>query len=204
MMSDPLEQSAALSEEAESLQIGERLSRFRKSKGLTLAQLSDMTSISEATLSRAENGISPLNANNLYILARVLDVDVVAFFRPDAVSISKGMRSVTRRGQGEKESTARYDLELLGAELSAKKMVPSLNRVTAASLEEAGGLSAHEGEEFLYVVSGQVVIHTEFYTPTLLDQGDSMYFDGNMAHAYVSSGGEPAEILVVTAMDSRR
>ena len=112
------------------------------------------------------------------------------------------MRSVTRRGAGEKESTARYDLELLCSELSSKKMVPSLNRVTATSLDDVDGLRAHEGEEFLYVLSGQVVIHTEFYTPTLLEEGDSMYFDSNMAHAYVSSGDEPAEIIVVAAVET--
>ena len=201
-MPKSMEYSIDISEEAKSLRIGERLSQFRKEKGLTLAQLSTSASISEATLSRAENGLSPLNAHNLYILARVLEVDVVSFFRTDSVSISKGMRSVTRRGAGDKESTARYDLELLCAELSAKKMVPSLNRVTATSLEDVDGLRTHEGEEFLYVLSGQVVIHTEFYTPTLLEEGDSMYFDSNMAHAYVSSGDEPAEILVVAAVET--
>ena len=190
---------AKLVEEARGLRIGEQLARFRRSKGLTLARLSGMTSISEATLSRAENGLSPLNAHNLYILAKVLDVDIVGFFRPDAKEFSKGKRTVTRCGEGEKESTDRYDLELLCAELAAKVMVPSRNRVAAQSLREAGGLRAHEGEEFLYVLSGQIEVHTELYAPTRLLPGDSMYFDSNMAHAYISVGTEPAEILVVVA-----
>ncbi len=198
-MPGPSDRSAELVEEARDLRIGERLARFRRAKGLTLARLSAMTSISEATLSRAENGLSPLNAHNLYILAKVLDVDIVGFFRPDAKEFSKGKRTVTRCGEGEKESTDRYDLELLCAELAAKVMVPSRNRVTAPSLEEAGGLRAHEGEEFLYVLSGQVEVHTELYAPTRLSPGDSMYFDSNMAHAYVAVGAEPAEILVVVA-----
>ena len=157
-MPKSMEYSIDISEEAKSLRIGEQLSQFRKEKGLTLAQLSTSASISEATLSRAENGLSPLNAHNLYILARVLEVDVVSFFRTDSVSISKGMRSVTRRGAGDKESTARYDLELLCAELSAKKMVPSLNRVTATSLGDVDGLRAHEGEEFLCSLSIDEVV----------------------------------------------
>ena len=193
------DRSAALVEEARGLRIGERLAQFRRAKGLTLARLSAMTSISEATLSRAENGLSPLNAHNLYILARVLEVDVVSFFRADARDFARGKRTVTRSGEGEKESTRRYDLELLCAELAAKVMVPSRNRVSARSLEEAGGLRAHEGEEFLYVLSGEVEVHTDLYAPTRLARGDSMYFDSNMAHAYVAAGSEPAEILVVVA-----
>ena len=196
---DRVDRSAELVEEVRGLRIGERLAQFRRSKGLTLARLSAMTSISEATLSRAENGISPLNAHNLYILARVLDVDLVSFFRADATEFARGKRTVTRRGKGEKEATRRYDLELLCAELAAKIMVPSRNRVAAQSLEEAGGLRAHEGEEFLYVLVGEVEVHTELYAPTRLSQGDSMYFDSNMAHAYVAAGDGPAEILVVVA-----
>ena len=202
-MPDTGDRSAELVEEARELRIGERLAQFRRAKGLTLARLSAMTSISEATLSRAENGITPLNAHNLYILARVLDVDLVSFFRADAREFARGKRTVTRRGEGERESTRRYDLELLCAELAAKVMVPSLNRVTARSLRDAGGLRAHEGEEFLYVLAGEVEVHTELYAPTRLSQGDSMYFDSNMAHAYVATGGRPAEILVVVAAAGR-
>lgn len=68
-MPEPSGRSAELVEEARGLRIGERLAHFRKAKSLTLARLSAMTSISEATLSRAENGLSPLNAHSLYILA---------------------------------------------------------------------------------------------------------------------------------------
>ena len=192
---------ADLAGEAKGLRIGERLSQIRKAKGVTLARLSEMTAISEATLSRAENGISPLNAHNLYILARVLDVDVVSFFRSDAEIFARGKRAITKAGAGERGSTQRYDLELLCAELSAKRMVPSRNRITARSLEEAGGLRAHEGEEFLYVLSGEVAIYTDLYAPAIMETGDSMYFDGNTAHAYVATGAAPAEILVVTTVD---
>lgn len=200
-MVDALEQPVDLAEEARDLRIGERVARFRKAKGLTLAELSELAAISEATLSRAENGISPLNAHNLYILAKVLGVDVVSFFRSDTETFAKGKRAITKRGQGEREATQRYDLELLCAELTAKRMIPSLNRVAVRSLEDAGGLRAHEGEEFVFVLSGEVTIHTDIYAPATLVAGDSMYFDSMTAHAYVATGDGAAEILVVTAVD---
>ena len=200
-MAETMEPTADLAEEARGLRIGERLSRFRKAKGLTLAELAERAAISEATLSRAENGITPLNAHNLYILAKVLGVDVVSFFRSDTEAFAKGKRAITKRGRGEREATRRYDLELLCAELTAKRMIPSLNRIAVRSLEDAGGLRAHEGEEFVFVLSGEVTIHTDIYAPAMLEAGDSMYFDSMTAHAYVAAGDGPAEILVVTAVD---
>ena len=182
---------------ADELRIGERLAELRKAQDLTLAALAKSTSISEATLSRVENGRATLNAHNLYILARVLNTDVTAFFRSDTVSFSKGVRSLTRAGEGDHRATERYDYEILCADLAHKRMTPSRNRVTVRSLEEAGGLRTHEGEEFIHVLSGKVVIHSEFYSPALLEEGDSLYFDGNMGHAYVAADRQGAEILVV-------
>ena len=182
---------------ADELRIGERLAELRKAQGLTLAALAKSTSISEATLSRAENGRATLNAHNLYILARVLNTDVTAFFRSDTMAFSKGVRSLTRAGEGDHRATERYNYEILCADLAHKHMTPSRNRVTVRSLDEAGGLRTHEGEEFIHVLSGKVVIHSEFYAPALLEQGDSLYFDGNMGHAYVAADRLGAEILVV-------
>jgi transcriptional regulator with XRE-family HTH domain len=180
------------------LKIGERLLELRKSRGLTLAGLSKLTGISEATLSRAENDMASPNAHNLYILAKALDVDVTTFFRNDSVSFGSGLRSITRRDAGDKHSTGRYDLELLGADLAHKGMVPSKNSIVATTLEEAGGLRGHEGEEFVYVLKGSFFLHSEQYVPTLLETGDSMYFDSNMPHAYVAADDRGAEILSVT------
>jgi transcriptional regulator with XRE-family HTH domain len=187
---------------SDQLKIGDRLLELRKSRGLTLASLSKLTGISEATLSRAENDMASPNAHNLYILAKALDVDVTTFFRNDSVSFGSGLRSITRRDEGDKHSTGRYDLELLGADLAHKGMVPSKNHIFATTLEEAGGLRGHEGEEFVYVLKGSFFLHSEQYVPTLLETGDSMYFDSNMPHAYVAADDNGAEILSLTRIAS--
>jgi len=195
--------TAAKTNNKDQLQIGERLLSLRKSRGLTLANLSKLTGISEATLSRAENGIASPNAHNLYILAKALDADITTFFRTEQKSFGAGLRSITRRGAGENFSTDRYDFELLCADLAYKNMVPSKNHVTATTLEEAGGLSAHEGEEFVYVLKGALYLHSEQYVPTLLDAGDSIYFDGNMPHAYVAADNSGVDILSLTMVAPR-
>ena len=181
--------------------IGARLSALRHERGMTLAALARLSGISEATLSRVENGAVTMNAHNLYVLAKVLEVDITTFFRSVTAPMRSGLRSITRAGDGERGESARYAFELLCADVSAKRMVPSINTVAVTSLAQAGGLQSHEGEEFVYVLEGAVAIHTDAYRPERLDAGDSMYFDSNMPHAYVAASPAPARILVVTAID---
>lgn len=177
--------------------LGSRIMGLRKTAGLTLMQLAGQCELSEATLSRIENGRSQVSAHNLFVLAQVLGVDIADFFRTDAAPLMKGMRSITRKGEGARHSLARYVSEVLNADLSRKDMHPAVNHIHAKTLDEVGGYSSHDGEEFLYVLSGSVALHSELYTPTVLNAGDCMYFDGSMLHAYLNAGDEVATILVV-------
>ena len=69
-------------------------------------------------------------------------------------------------------------------------------RILTKSLEEFGERVRHAGEEFIYVLTGRVEVHTEFYEPAILAPGECIYFDSNMAHAYVvASGCDEATVL---------
>ena len=74
-------------------------------------------------------------------------------------------------------------------------MDPTFVRVTARSIDEFPDLIRHPGEELVYVISGVVELHAEFYAPIRLEAGDSVYYDASMGHAYVSVGEEDATIL---------
>lgn len=184
------------------LHIGAKLKTFRRAKALSLSDLSKRTNISEATLSRVENEQTPVSAHNLYILSQVLGVDITAFMGESANPIRNGVRSISRKSDQSPVETARYLTDVLCTDLANKKMHPAVNIVEKRSVAEVGGLASHPGEEFLYVLSGELVLHTDFYAPLLLEEGDSIYFDGTMAHAYICGGNEPARILVVNTVDS--
>lgn len=180
--------------------VGARIAALRKARGLTLARLAAACGVSESTISRIENGLTAVSAHHLFAMAKLLDVDIADFFGDASAPLTAGMRSVTRRGEGVREELARYDVEVLSADLSRKDMHPAVNTVTARTLEEVGGLSRHDGEEFLYVLDGEVILHSELYAPLRLEAGDSIYFDGSVGHAYLAGGEEPARILVVVAV----
>lgn len=183
------------------LKIGARVKALRKARGLSLNDLSRMTDMSEATLSRVENEQTPIGAHNLYALSQVLGADMTAFFVKDAEPIGSGVRAITRRNGGLAVETSRYAAQVLCTDLSNKKMHPAINLVSVRSLEEAGGFNRHSGEEFLLVLDGTLVLHTRYYAPLMMEAGDSVYFDGTMDHAYVNGGNAPARILVVITTD---
>jgi transcriptional regulator with XRE-family HTH domain len=177
--------------------IGQRLKELRKAQGLPLLELARAAGISESTLSRVENGQSLISANHLYQLSKTLGVDITAFFETGSKPISSGIRSISRKGEGVELSTARYEALVLCTDLANKRMHPAIDTVTITSLDEAGGFSRHEGDEFLHVLEGRLSLLSEFYEPLTLEAGDSVYFDSSMGHAYLSADGRPARILVV-------
>jgi transcriptional regulator with XRE-family HTH domain len=183
------------------LALGSRIKSLRKSRGLTLADLARSTDVSEATLSRVENDQTLVSAHHLYQLATSLSVDITAFFEDGTKPIAHGIRSISRKGEGLPLQTARYEAQVLCTDIANKKMHPAINIVTIRTIEEAGGLSQHEGEEYLHVLAGKLSFISEFYEPLALEAGDNLYFDSNMGHAYLSADGAPVTILVVATTE---
>jgi transcriptional regulator with XRE-family HTH domain len=190
-------QKLSRSQVADRQPVGQRISALRKQRGLTLLQVAGECGISEATLSRIENGQTGVSAEHLFVMAQLFGVDMADFFRHDAAPLMKGMRSIIRKGEAGLHPLARYASELLHTDISSKHMLPAINHVTARTLAETGGLQAHAGEEFVFVLSGTLSLHSELYTPAILKAGDSCYFEGSMAHAYLNTGVEDEVVILV-------
>lgn len=174
--------------------------RLRQQAGLTLQALGERSGLSISTLSKIENGQLSPTYETLLRLADGLQVDVAGLFDAEAgAAAASGRRSVTRRGQGILHDTPQYEYELLCADLSRKQFVPLRTRIKAHGIEAFPRLSRHDGEEFFYVLSGVVELHTEHYAPIRLEAGDSCYFDSSMGHACVSAGDEDAQILWISS-----
>jgi transcriptional regulator with XRE-family HTH domain len=178
--------------------LGLRLAEIRKRLDLTLKEVSARTGIPVSTLSKVQNNQATLSYENLVRLSIGLDVDVGEFFRQHASELQTARRTIERKDEGQRGLSDRYSFEILATELASKRMVPGILSITATSLEEVGGLSRHDGEEFIYVLSGTLKLCTEFYKPALLKAGDSAYIDSTMGHAYLAARkNAPIRILAV-------
>ncbi|MCB1410867.1 MAG: cupin domain-containing protein, partial [Rhodobacteraceae bacterium] len=82
-----------------------------------------------------------------------------------------------------------------------KSMLPYRARIRARAFEDFDGWVRHDGEEFLYVLTGQIRLLTEFYAPIDMKRGDSAYYDASMGHNVISLSPEDATILWVTSLD---
>jgi hypothetical protein len=66
-------------------------------------------------------------------------------------------------------------------------MIPIITRIRAKTLAEFGELVRHAGEEYVHVLEGGLILHSEFYDPVLVKAGEGIYIDSNMGHAYVAA-----------------
>lgn len=180
---------------------GAGIKALRRRMDLTLAQVSQTTGIPVSTLSRIENDQACPTYDHLVRLSEGLHVDIADLFSamkaaaPAAVPM--GRRSINRLGAGQVMETQHHLLRYLSAELTDKQFTPILADVTARSLEEHGPLLYHAGEEFLFVVSGVLELHTETYAPVVLQTGESIYFDSSTGHAYIRHGDQPCTVLSI-------
>lgn len=186
---------------AEGNGIGAKLRKLRKAKRLTLAAVGKRTGYSVSALSKMENERLGITYDKLTKLAVALDVDISSLFtgveQVRELQQAVGRRSIARKGSGKSVSTGLYDYLYVSPELSNKQMVPILVKIQATSMEEFGPYLRHGGEEWIYVLKGEIEVHSEFYEPERLRVGDSIYLDSRMGHAFISKTKGGADILAV-------
>jgi transcriptional regulator with XRE-family HTH domain len=184
----------------EPLNLGQRVRELRKARGWTLEQAAVQAGLARSTLSKIENGQMSPTYEALKKLAEGLAISVPQLFTPPSRTQVTGRRAVTRAGEGQAKATTTYEHELLAQALTRKAMLPYRARIRARSIEEFDGWVRHDGEEFLYVLTGVVRLYTEFYEPVEMKRGDSAYYDATMGHNVVSVSEEDATILWVTSL----
>lgn len=184
----------------EPLDLGHRVRELRKERNWTLEQAARQAGLARSTLSKIENGQMSPTYDALKKLAVGLEISVPQLFTQPQQEKVNGRMAVTRSDAGQCHATATYEHELLAESLTRKKMLPYRARVRARSMEEFDGWVRHDGEEFLYVLTGVVRLYTEFYEAIEMKRGDSAYYDATMGHNVVSVSPEDASILWVTSL----
>lgn len=180
--------------------LGQRVRELRKARNWTLEQAASQAGLARSTLSKIENGQMSPTYEALKKLADGLEISVPQLFTPPSSPQVNGRMAVTKAGEGQAHPTATYEHELLAGTLTRKSMLPYRARIRARGFEEFDGWVRHDGEEFLYVLTGAVRLFTEFYAPVDMRRGDSAYYDASMGHNVISISEDDATILWVTSL----
>jgi transcriptional regulator with XRE-family HTH domain len=180
---------------------GAMLKRLRNQKGWTLKEVSRRTGYPVSTLSKIENDRVSLTYDKLTRISAGLEVDFSSLFGtqeadPEAAALH-GRRSITRAGEGRSIESKNYFHLYPATELLHKRLIPIIVEVRARSIEEFGELVRHSGEEYIYVLEGEIDVHTSTYAPVRLKAGDSIYVDSTMGHAYIAASSGPCRVLGV-------
>ncbi len=178
--------------------IGPKVRALRTGKKLGLVQLGQHTGMSPAMLSKIERGQLFPTLPTLLRIALVFGVGLEHFFvekevRPLLAVVRKKDRIRLPERKGATHPA--YYFESLDFPVPDRRMEAYFAEFPAAA--KASPPHSHEGAEFIYVLSGQLAL-TVGDEETVLQRGDTAYFDSGVAHTYRREGtGECAVIVVV-------
>lgn len=175
--------------------LGKRIRELRRGWNWTLEEAAQRTGLAASTICKIENDHMSPTFDVVQKLADGFEIDITRLFDCNSGLEAKGRRVVTRHGGGQLMETPVYTHRLLASELTNKRILPFRSVIKARTLDEFQDWRGHEGEEFLFVLEGEVMFHTEYYTPERLAVGDSIYIDSGMRHACVSVSEKDAVVL---------
>jgi len=171
-----------------------RLKLLRKKLGITLEVLADKAGMTKSYLSKVERGLNTPSIASALKLARALNVNVEELFSEDASDQAR--YSLVR--QGERQSLVGGGegpgYAVLTSQVGQRSLLPFLIQPPTEFSDPT--FKEHQGEEFLFVHSGQVEV--DFMTErVLLGQGDALHFNAQTPHRLRSIGPQQAQLLVV-------
>jgi len=187
-------------EEIRALNLGSQIRQLRLKKGLTLKDISLLSGLSKPLLSQIENNIAAPPIATLLKISKALGVNIGYFFQecqsPDCIVLvrSQDRREVMRRIH-EEASSVGYRYESLAYPKTEKHMEPFLVEIEPRNEKELIFYN-HQGEEFLYVLDGEMEFRAAEKVVEL-KTGDSLYFESHIPHALRALGGRKASILAV-------
>ena len=171
--------------------IGDRVRTFRKQKGLSIRSLADKCGVSVNTLSLIENGKTSPNVNTLKLLARGLEISILAFFEEEKPEHGPVYQ---QHGQRPQMRFANGTLEKLGEGLPSLGAEPIL--VTLENTLENVQDINHAGREFIYCLDGKVTCYIS-EQPYQLLTGDSILFDARSPHHWINAQNKASKLLIL-------
>lgn len=183
----------------EEVRVGERIKVLREKKGLSLKDLAEMTGFSTALLSQMENHLVSPSLGTIIKLAGSLEVRVGDFWgetegEPFTI-VRKDERKKVSRFASKDGVKYGYSYESLGFDKKNRHMEPFIVTLEPATVKTAK-TSVHEGEEFIFVLEGEMEVILGNHTDVLYP-GDSIYYDSTIPHKVQCHQDKIARILAV-------
>ncbi|MGC4065715.1 MAG: XRE family transcriptional regulator [Polyangiaceae bacterium] len=182
-----------------SIKIGKQTKAMRESRGVSVTDLAERSGCSVELIEAVEEGRMAPSISPLARIARALGVRLGTLVdgaeHPGPAIDRARDRHVVARFADCRNSSENGTNEYCGLATakSDRHFDPFLLTLQPDAVHR---LSSHEGEEFLFVLSGKVEV--EYGKERhILDASDSIYFDSVVPHSVSAVGDEPARVLTV-------
>ena len=176
------------------IDVGLKIRNLRKSKNLSIANLSEYTGLSAGLISQIERNKVVPSIKVMWKIAKELNVNIGYFFEEENAE-DVIVRKNNRKRIQKNDSTKTY--ELLMPDLVNKNLELLLITLNGETKRNKG-LVSHEGEECGYIIKGKMklIFDTKEY---ILEEGDSFYFKSNVSHVY-ENYDKDKECILICAM----
>jgi transcriptional regulator with XRE-family HTH domain len=176
--------------------VGDRILKIREEKNLSLDEISKMTGFDVEFLSKIENKELQPQLGTMIKLSKALD----SAFGRLVSGVGEKLYSITRkderrtisRSTSKKGQKKIYTYKSLAPDVKGRHMEAFLVLLEEDPEKET---SLHEGEEFIFVLDGEVILEIG-EDKFVLEPGDSAYYLSTTAHHIAAKNGK-ATILAV-------
>ncbi len=171
------------------LDFGLRLRALRIGQGLSLAEVAERTGLSTSFLSAVERGQSSISVGNLFKLADAYSTTVPGL-NPEYRREQRNML----RPEDRPRFVAEHGLVVIEDLITR----PGALEAQRIEIEPGGGSEepySHPGEEFIYIISGQLAFWIDENEQYNLQAGDSLYLLSTQLHRWRNEGEKPTTVL---------
>ena len=169
---------------------GGQMKQLRQAKKISMESLASRTGFSERYLKGIEEGITVPPVSAVIQIAKALSIDAGSF-------LSAGNREISEKKRRESffKRTQAYSYKTLTPHAETKHMKAFL--VTIDPKQDHQMVEyRHEGEEFLYVLKGELEVDVGG-NPYLLKRDQTLHFDSGLSHKLHNLSDEEAKLIVV-------
>lgn len=176
-------------------EVADRLRGLRDSLDLTAEEIAASCGITPEQYEIYESGDTDIPVSFLLKMANTYGVELTALLTGNEPKMQ--VYFVTRAGQGVKvERTAAYSYQDVAAGFARRQIEPFIVTVEPADQGKPMTINTHQGQEFNYVLEGQMEISVDGHS-VVLNPGDSIMFDARHPHGMRTVGDKTVRFLAI-------
>lgn len=178
------------------INIGKKIKELRLQKDLKVHELADLAQITKGMLSKIENGRTVPSLPLLFSVIQALDIDLKTFF--EDIEVKNGGLFLHKKKEDysilQKEDSPGFLYHFILAHSSNQFLLEAMVLDLAPNTERE--VLTTDGFEFKYILKGEVT-YLIGESEIILQEGDSLFFDGRIPHTPKNRTDLPASMLVL-------